>query len=125
MNKLLHTILIVDDNPEFLDDLRAELEASKLFSQVLTTSNGLGALQLVAEQDIELALIDLLMPGMNGLATTAALHRFQPTLPIVIMSNEPGRQRITEAAQHAGARAFLSKAELLPLKLLDYFPFSF
>ncbi len=117
-----HTILIVDDNPEFLAELRSELEESAFFSEIMVAGDGRSALKMAAEQDIELALIDLLMPGMNGIATTAALHRAQPALPILIMSTEPGGRTITEAVYSAGGRAFIPKAELLPSNLLNYFP---
>jgi DNA-binding NarL/FixJ family response regulator len=116
-----HTILIVDDNPEFLAELYDELEESTLFSKIMVAGDGRSALKMAAEYDIEMALVDLLMPGMNGIATTTALHRAQPTLPILIMSNEPGGRTIMEAVHSAGARAFIPKAELLPANLLDYF----
>jgi DNA-binding NarL/FixJ family response regulator len=116
------TVLIVDDNPQFLDELRSELEASDLFSQILTAADGRTALRLATEQEIGLVLVDLLMPGMNGIATTCALHRARPALPILLMSTEPGGRTIFQAAQQAGAQAFLPKAALSPSTLLDFFP---
>jgi DNA-binding response OmpR family regulator len=59
-----HPILIVDDQPELLDNLRLTLEAAGY--QILTAADGIEALGILQAQAVDLILADIAMPGMNG-----------------------------------------------------------
>ena len=66
----------------------------------------------------DIAVIDLDLPGMNGLELTEELHRRDPDLPVVVLSSHPADQ-YEEEALDAGARTYLPKeraaAELVDL----------
>lgn len=66
----------------------------------------------------DIAVVDLDLPGMNGLGLTEELHRRSPDLPVVVLSSHPADQYEEEALE-AGARTYLPKeraaAELVDL----------
>lgn len=66
----------------------------------------------------DIAVVDLDLPGMNGLELTEELHRRSPDLPVVVLSSHPADQ-YEEEALDAGARTYLPKeraaAELVDL----------
>ena len=78
-------ILCVDDDPSALR-LRNVLLQSAGYS-VLSAGSGAEALRLVAERpDIELVLLDYLMPGMDGEELARELRRQRPELPQIVVS---------------------------------------
>ena len=80
-------VLVVDDNPTNLRILDHQL--SRHGARCVLASSGAEALQLLAGGDFDLAVLDLHMPGMDGVALAEAVHR-QPatvTLPLVLLSS--------------------------------------
>jgi CheY-like chemotaxis protein len=80
------TVLVVDD--EALVRTTAAAMVQELGYRVLAVENGVAAAQCVAEAQppIDLVLLDLIMPGMDGRATFAELRKLDPDLPIVLSS---------------------------------------
>jgi CheY-like chemotaxis protein len=80
------TILVVDD--EALVRSTAAAMVQELGYRVLTAASGAAAVQVVAEINppIDLVLLDLVMPGMDGRSTFAALRKLDEGLPIVLSS---------------------------------------
>jgi len=84
-------VLVVDDDDDirFLTTIALETTAGW---EVLNASSGAEAVEVAAEQRPDVVLLDLMMPGMDGLATTAAL-RAQPTtadLPVILLTAKEG-----------------------------------
>ncbi len=108
------TILIVDDDPQ----LRQSFE--KLLAQeghtVLTAANGEAALALVQRTVPDLVIMDVRMPGMNGLETFAALHAIEPKLPVIIMTAYGTTETAIEATK-LGAFDYVLK----PFEIPDIF----
>ena len=79
------TVLIVDDDPVILDVLRATLEDDGY--TVLTAVNG-GALPLARRAQPQVILLDIMMPGMDGVEVSKRLRADPDTarIPIVAMS---------------------------------------
>ena len=79
-------ILIVDDNPENLRVLSAVLEREGYAVRVATT--GAQALESIEAQQPDLLLLDLHLPGMNGLEVARAIRRdaTRQSMPIVFLS---------------------------------------
>jgi CheY-like chemotaxis protein len=79
------TVLVVDDDPEIVDFLEAAL-AGRGYN-VLVAING-GALDIAQTGQPDLILLDLLMPGMDGVEITRRLREEPSTarIPIVVMS---------------------------------------
>jgi CheY-like chemotaxis protein len=84
----LPAVLVVDDEPEVLQSLCADL--AYCGSQVIAASSGTEAVTLLRtySQVIAVALIDLNMPEVDGLATLQALLQIKPDLPCWIMSED-------------------------------------
>jgi CheY-like chemotaxis protein len=78
------TILVADDNRAFAALLRATLEEEGY--EVLSASTGLAAVAAVEQHEIDLAVLDVLMPGISGDAVAERLRRMDPELPVLLMS---------------------------------------
>jgi DNA-binding NtrC family response regulator len=78
------TILVVDDEPMTLNLCVRMLRAGH--HDALQASSGEGALQLLQERTADLALIDVVMPGMNGIVLAAEIQRLYRNTEIVLMT---------------------------------------
>jgi PAS domain S-box-containing protein len=79
-------ILVVDDEDSILTTVKATLEGNDY--RVVTAADGSAAVREFAARhdEIRLVVLDLMMPGMDGLATMTALRRLVPTVRIVAAS---------------------------------------
>jgi len=87
MTRPLKTILLVEDDPDLQLITRLSLEAGGGY-EVRVCASGAEALQLAAAYAPDLILLDVMMPGMDGLATMDALRRLPGTAatPIVFFT---------------------------------------
>ena len=78
-----HMILIAEDDP----DIRALLELYLKSSgyQVQTAANGIQALEILRRQKIDLALLDIMMPEMDGYTLTREIRSFS-SIPILFLT---------------------------------------
>lgn len=85
------TALIVDDEAVIRTTLSRILERAGMVT--IEAANGHGALTLLTETalSIDIAVVDLAMPGMNGLELLAAIRQRYPKLPVLLMSGNPGQ----------------------------------
>jgi DNA-binding NarL/FixJ family response regulator len=103
-------ILIVDDHPLILEALRHVLRALDSAIEVLEARDTSEALALAATcSDIDLALLDLGLPGKTGLDALHELRTEQPDLPVVVLSATEDPETVLGAVD-AGAMGFISKA---------------
>jgi DNA-binding NarL/FixJ family response regulator len=101
-------VLIVDDTPEVLHDLRQLLELTGLFEIVAEAGDGREALRLAGELCPDAVVMDLEMPGMDGYAVTRRIKLCQPSARVVILSVHAGPAE-QERARSAGADSFVEK----------------
>lgn len=76
--------------------------------EIRSVSGGEAAIALLSEGGVDLVLLDLLMPGMDGLSTLKEISRNWPPLPVVVVSadiQESTRRQVLDA----GARAIVYK----------------
>ena len=80
----LARVLVVDDEPA----LRDALESSLAFEgyEVTTASDGLEALDAIAEKSPDLVLLDIMMPRMDGLTTVRRLRSRGDTVPVLMLT---------------------------------------
>jgi CheY-like chemotaxis protein len=99
-------ILVVDDESPVRETARATLESFGY--RVLTAQDGTEAIALYVTHkvDVEVILIDMMMPVMDGLATIRALQRINPRLKIIFSSGSARSERVAAAAQ-LGIKTFL------------------
>jgi CheY-like chemotaxis protein len=101
------TVLIVDDSPAMLRYLRVLLELESY--HVETASNGSEAVQRMREGCAPaIVLLDLEMPGMDGLKTLQSLRKLQPDLKVIMCSGVDDATQMQRAAS-LGAQAYLTK----------------
>jgi two-component system, NarL family, invasion response regulator UvrY len=81
-------VLTVDDHPVFRRAAREVIEATAGFESLGEAASGVEALVLAAEVSPSLVLVDVRMPGMNGLETSRRLHVSHPEAVIVLITTE-------------------------------------
>ncbi|HEY5432696.1 MAG TPA: response regulator transcription factor [Coriobacteriia bacterium] len=77
------TILVVDDNPKIVEVLEAYLRADGF--DVVTAADGPAALAAVEERRPDLALLDIMLPGIDGLELTRRFQR-EHDLPVILVT---------------------------------------
>jgi DNA-binding NarL/FixJ family response regulator len=103
-------ILVIDHHPLLREGLRHVL--TQLCTQLLLVEAAAGAEaldQVSANPDINLALLDLELPDMDGFRTLAALRKECPAMPVVVLAERCDRQIVLEAID-MGAMGFISKS---------------
>ena len=80
------TVLAVDDRAVFLRAARELIAATPGFEQVGEAASGAEALALAADLRPDLALVDVRMPGMDGIETARRLHASDPDMVVVLIS---------------------------------------
>ncbi|MDJ0555967.1 MAG: PAS domain S-box protein [Microcoleaceae cyanobacterium MO_207.B10] len=101
-------ILVVDDEVSICEVIKTSLEAYNY--QVATASNGLEAIALYTQykDEIEAVLIDMMMPGLNGVVTMNSLQEINPQVKIITTSGLSNSE-LVNLAKDAGVNEFLSK----------------
>jgi two-component system nitrogen regulation response regulator NtrX len=100
------SILIVDDEPNILSTLRRALELEDF--RVITARSGEECLGLASPYRVDLVLLDLAMPGLDGLETLRRLKTASQELPVVMMSGH-GNIEVAIQATRFGAIDFVEK----------------
>ena len=103
------TILIIDDDQALRDSLRRTLRREGY--TVLEAAEGEEGLKVVKSHPVDVVLVDLFMPGKEGLETIGELRRSHPGIKIIAMSGggEKGHMDVLKAAKLMGARRTLAK----------------
>lgn len=100
--------LLIDDHPLFRQGLKGIAHRLDRTAVVLESAT-YGEAQALLDDDLDLVMLDLRLPGMDGLEVLAAIRAGFPTLPVVIVSASENKQEIM-AALRLGALGFVSKA---------------
>lgn len=102
-------ILLVDDHPLLRGGMRFLLRSLDADLAMDEASSAEQALEFVAARGYDLVLLDLRMPGLNGMDALAALRAAVPGTPLVVLSAEddPG---VVRAAIDGGAMGFIPKS---------------
>jgi CheY-like chemotaxis protein len=101
-------VLVVDDHPPVLQALRFLLESKGY--DALSAPDGEIACELCRSRrgEISVVITDLMMPGMDGVATIRALRAVDPQLEFIAMSGGASAQEVAEL-DGLGIKAFLQK----------------
>jgi DNA-binding NarL/FixJ family response regulator len=102
-------ILVADDNARFLRKTASILETE--FDVVATAADGQAALEGVRNCGADVAVLDLEMPLLNGIAVTCELRRSGSDVKVIICSVETDAE-IVEAALEAGAMGYVFKSRI-------------
>jgi DNA-binding NarL/FixJ family response regulator len=101
-------VLIVDDHPLFRNGLRQVIEGSPSLEIVGETGDGEAALQLIHETKPDVAVLDINLPGLSGLAIARKLNgRRQPTQVVMLTMHK--EEEIINHALDIGVKGFVLK----------------
>ncbi len=101
-------VLLADDHQIMLDGLKAILTKDKSISVVGNASNGLEVLEFLKKQAVDVILLDLQMPVMDGLETTMHVKKSFPNTKIIMLTTNDEGSIITSLFK-AGATGYLLK----------------
>ncbi len=105
-------VLIVDDQPAFCQGLR-DLLTRAGFDVVGEAGDIQEAETQVRDTQPDLAVVDVILPGINGIEGTRRLRAVAPNLRVILISAHKDRADLFQAAaREAGAEAFVSKDDL-------------
>jgi DNA-binding NarL/FixJ family response regulator len=103
-------ILLADDHAVVRRGLRLVLDAEPDLEVVAEAADGLEALALALREDLQLAIVDLAMPGLTGLQLAREMSARRPELRTLILSMHDSEQYLVEALR-AGASGYVLKAD--------------
>ena len=110
------TVLTVDDQAVFLGAARELIDATEGFEELGQATSGAEAIAMSAELHPDLVLLDVRMPGMDGIETARRLLAADPAVVVVLISLEP----VADAPPWLSAvpaAAYVRKQELSPSAL--------
>ena len=99
-------ILVVDDEPDFLKMIKIRLEASQY--DVILSKNGEDALKKIKSEKPNAVLLDILMPGLDGLEVLRKIRKTNKVLPVFIITAFSTEERF-ELAKNLNASGFIVK----------------
>jgi DNA-binding NtrC family response regulator len=100
------TLLVIDDEPNILSSLRRALELEGYGVEV--AGSGAIGLSKLDERDVDMVLLDVMMPGMNGLDVLATVREKHPDVSVVMMSGNATIETAVRATK-LGAHDFVEK----------------
>ncbi len=108
-------VLAVDDSDVFLRVAASVISDTAGLRLVGAVGSGEEAIRLLPELQPDLVLVDLNMPGMDGIETTRIIRRDEPRTVVIVISAE--LDGMGDVARAAGAAATLDKRDVLPATL--------
>lgn len=99
-------VLLVDDEEEFVETLAERMRTRGM--EVSTTGSGAEALDRVDEEDFDVVVLDLMMPGIDGLEALKRIKRRRPDIQVVLLTGHATVEKGVEAIKE-GALEFLEK----------------
>ena len=101
-------LMIADDHKMMREGLRALIEKEDGMTVVAEAENGREAIALAQKAAPHVIVMDVAMPGLNGIEATRQLTRDHPNIKVIALSAHPDRHFVTEMLK-AGASAYILK----------------
>jgi DNA-binding NarL/FixJ family response regulator len=102
-------VLIADDHRLIAEGIKRSLEGSGEFDVVAEAETGAQVLPLIRRSHPDIVLLDLRMPGSDGLTTLEQIRREHPAVKVVVLSASTDQQ-VIQAALAKGASAYVIKS---------------
>jgi DNA-binding NarL/FixJ family response regulator len=103
-----YSLVLADDHQILRDGIKAILARQEEFVVVAEAANGLDAIQICKQLRPDLVLMEIALPGVNGVEVTAELLRHVPATKVLILSMYDDEQSVVGSIR-AGARAYVLK----------------
>jgi DNA-binding NarL/FixJ family response regulator len=101
-------LLIADDHKILLDGIVSLLGSEKAFDVAGTAGNGFEVMELVNKNDYDVCLLDINMPGMDGMEAAKLIKASKPDMKIIMLTTYNDREIISELI-HIGVSGYLLK----------------
>ncbi|MFH0789216.1 MAG: response regulator [Pseudomonadota bacterium] len=98
-------VLLIDDEKIFVESLTKVLK--KRGMEVLAAHDGLTALELLTTAEVDVIVLDLRMPGMDGLATLEEIRVRDPFTPVILLTGHIDISRVTQVMNKGAAEVLL------------------
>lgn len=109
-SQLAAKVLLVDDEVEFIELMSQRLETRGL--KVVTVASGEEAIAEVADHSFDVAIVDLAMPGIDGIETLKQIKEVRPDVEVIMLTGQATVKSGIEAMKH-GALDFLEKPVII------------
>lgn len=110
-------VVLADDHTLVRAGLRKLLESIPDIEVVGEADDGLALLAMAEQLQPDLVLMDISMPGLNGLEATARLGKTWPTIRVLILSMHQNEEYVRQALRHGAAAYLLKDAATQELEL--------
>ncbi len=111
MKNQMNTILIIDDDDQLRNSFFKLLTEEKY--QVKTAASGEQGIEMIKKEIPDLVILDIRLPGMNGMETFGVIHNIEPKLPVIIMTAYGTTQTAIKATK-TGAFDYILKPFDIP-----------
>ena len=101
-------VLIADDQVELTENIKSVLETNEEIEVVGIASDGFEALMLMDKKPVDVVLMDIRMPNMNGVVATQRIKATYPNVKVVVLTTFDDSDYILNAINH-GASGYLLK----------------
>jgi DNA-binding NarL/FixJ family response regulator len=109
-------VLTVDDQPPFRDAARMVVDATPGFAWAGEVTSGAEAVEAVTERELDLIVMDVRMPDMDGIAASALVRRARPGVAVLLVSSDPLACPVADLLR-SGAIGFAAKRNFRPALL--------
>lgn len=101
-------LLLVEDDELFRLGLATFFEQEPKIDLVVEAADGEAAIDLVKQQKFDVAILDLVLPGLDGMETCRQLQKIQPNLPILVLTSHPDKNLVVKLVE-LGVRGYCLK----------------
>jgi two-component system, NarL family, response regulator len=101
-------LLLVEDDELFRLGLVTCLQQEPNIELVIEASDGKTALDLAGRQAFDVVILDLVLPGLDGIETCYKFHKHYPNLPVLILTSHPDRNLVVRLIE-VGAKGYCVK----------------
>ena len=102
-----YSVLVIDDDKNISELIKQIFKKEKVYD-VATVTNGEAALKYIREQIPDLVMLDIQMPGIDGIETLKRIKEYEPRIAAVMMSAHGSVERAVKSMK-LGAYDFVSK----------------
>lgn len=100
-------VLLVDDEPEFVDTLAERLKLREI--QARTAPDGKTALQMIQAEPPHVVVLDVMMPGMDGIETLIEIKKMAPLVEVILLTGY-AKMELALKGMEKGAFDYLIKS---------------
>jgi DNA-binding NtrC family response regulator len=107
-------VLLVDDEEDFVEMLQLRLEAEG--EKVTPAYDGETALKILEKEEIDVVILDILMPGINGIQTLKEIKKRFPLVEVILLTGHGTTASAVEGMKHGAYDYLLKPADISELE---------